>query len=136
MLTTCRYCGRVHDTAYDCGRRPKPKYPANYERADVKESRFRHTARWTRKSLEIRQRDHFLCQVCIRGLYQYGQQRALNYEDISVHHIQPLKDAWERRLDNDNLISLCQYHHELAENGDIPRGELEDIAREQSAYDD
>ena len=71
----------------------------------------------------------------MRGLYPYGEQRALNYDDVSVHHIEPLNSAWERRLDDDNLISLCSYHHELAERGEIPRKELYEIVREQTAYD-
>lgn len=38
--------------------------------------------------------------------------------------IVPLKVDYDRRLDNDNLITLCRYHHEAAERGRISRQEL------------
>ena len=47
--------------------------------------------------------------------------------DLSVHHIVPLKVDYDRRLDNDNLITLCRYHHEAAERGYISRLELANI---------
>ena len=44
--------------------------------------------------------------------------------DTSVHHIVPLVEDYEKRLDDDNLITLCSRHHEMAEKGDIDRREL------------
>lgn len=26
MLKSCRYCGRIHDSAYDCGKKPQRIY--------------------------------------------------------------------------------------------------------------
>ena len=57
--------------------------------------------------------------------------RILNWEGISVHHIDPLEEAPERGLDPYNLISLCRYHHELAEKNEISRQELREIAAAQ-----
>ncbi len=70
-----------------------------------------------------------LCQVCVRGLY--NSRRKFNSRDLSVHHIISLVTDFDRRLDNSNLITLCRYHHELAERGRIPARELLDIAAEQ-----
>ena len=56
---------------------------------------------------------------------------SLTYENISVHHIEPLSEAPAKALDRDNLISLCSYHHELAEKGKISREELRSIVRDQ-----
>lgn len=89
--------------------------------------RFGFTGR--RKSLEIRERDRYLCQICIRKLYGTTQQ--YNNREIEVHHIVPIAEDWDGRLDNDNLISLCGRHHEMAEVGKISQAELKEIARQQ-----
>jgi hypothetical protein len=44
-----------------------------------------------------------------------------------VHHIVPLAEDLGRGLDMDNLITVCDYHHRLAEEGEIPRTVLTDI---------
>ena len=108
---------------FDCGKKParKPK--------DSEQYRFRSTQVWQRKRDEIRERDNQLCQVCIRLLYDTEQQ--YTYDGLSVHHINPLKSAYDKRLDNDNLITLCEMHHEMAEHGLIPARELDGIAKEQ-----
>ncbi len=49
----------------------------------------------------------------------------------AVHHIISLEADFDRRLDSYDLISLCSYHHELAENGRISAEILLDIAEEQ-----
>lgn len=70
-----------------------------------------------------------MCQICIRKLYNTQQQ--YNFTHIEVHHIVPIHEDWDRRLDDDNLISLCAYHHKMADSGQIPRDELLAIAEEQ-----
>lgn len=52
-----------------------------------------------------------------------------NSRRLSAHHIIPLAEDYDRRLDDDNLITLCSYHHELAERGVIPRPLLLELAR-------
>ena len=44
-----------------------------------------------------------------------------------MHHIISLEEDYNKRLDSDNLITLCRYHHELAEKGEISREELQEI---------
>ena len=130
MLRSCIYCGRIHDTKYDCGKKPK-QTQGSYEAKNTEEAVFRRTKAWKKESLQIRDRDHFLCQLCIRSLYMPTDSRTLNWEDISVHHIVPLKEAPDRGLDPENLISLCRYHHEMAEKNMISRKKLWEIAAEQ-----
>ncbi len=117
---TCKYCGivkRGHVCPY------KPKY--NNEHKDKKIDRFRKTKAWTNKSIEIRQRDKYLCVVCMANRYNTINQ--FNYDKLEVHHIIPLSEDYNRRLDNDNLITLCKYHHNMAEKGEIPREELQKL---------
>lgn len=59
--------------------------------------------------------------------------RQYNFKDISVHHIEPLDERYDLRLDDGNLITLCAYHHSMAEDGLIPKGILLGIVQEQNA---
>lgn len=120
MLKSCKYCGSIHDTKYICHRKPIRK---TYKKTE--EDSFRNTQAWQRKRNSIRDRDKNLCQVCIRKLHNTIKQ--YNYMDIEVHHIIPLRENYELRLDDNNLISLCKYHHEMADRGDIPRDGLRKI---------
>jgi len=126
MLKSCQYCGRIHEKSFDCGRKPKKIQYSN------EKTGFRSTYAWTEKSKKIRKRDRYICQCCIRKYP--GTERIINYEDIEVHHIEPLEEDYECRLDNENLISLCRTHHEDAEAGKISRTELHEIAKEQERY--
>ena len=107
MLKSCQYCGRIHPKNYDCGRKPKRI------KRDTKAYRFHRTQAWQDKSIEIRRRDHYLCQCCIRLMH--GTMRKHNYDDLSVHHIVPIAEDYEQRLDDDNLITVCGHHQERAE---------------------
>lgn len=120
MLKSCKYCGRIHDKKYICHNKPIRK---QYKKTE--EDKFRNTKAWQRKRDYIKDRDKGLCQVCIRKLYNTLKQ--YNYIDIEVHHIEPLREAYGLRLDEDNLISLCKYHHELAESGEIPKDILKEM---------
>lgn len=123
MLKSCKYCGRIHDSKYDCGRRPQIQKKITY--IDC----FRSSRRWREKREQIRERDKNLCQLCIRGLY--GADRQYNYEELSVHHAIPIEKDYDKRLDDDNLLTLCGMHHELAESGKIPYLVIKQIIDEQ-----
>ena len=86
---------------------------------------------WRGKRDEIYKRDRCMCQLCIRQRYTLDRMRQYEYNNIQVHHIEPLAEAYSLRLDNSNLISLCPTHHDMAEKGKIPKGELLAIVREQ-----
>lgn len=123
MLKSCSYCGRIHDSKFNCGKKPQ-RIKKKYEKDS-----FRSTAAWQRKAEEIKGRDNYLCQVCIRNLYETKVR--MNSTDLSVHHAIPLKTNYELRLNNDNLITLCEWHHELAESGKIPLEVILDIIKQQ-----
>ena len=126
MLRACKYCGRIHDSKFDCGKKPK-KSKRTEEKTD--EARFRSSTAWRVKSIEIRSRDHYLCQACLRNLP--GTLNRLNSANISVHHAEPLRDAWDLRLDDRNLITLYEMHHEMAEAGELPYDIIRMIIDEQ-----
>src|SRR5690606_265195 len=115
---------RIHRRGEQC-----PSKPNVRRKRDSKADRFRNTNAWKKKRNYIKQRDNYLCQVCIRKLYNTYKQ--YNYDDLQAHHIVPIEEDYNLRLENTNLISLCRMHHELAESNQIPRDELIKIAEEQ-----
>jgi 5-methylcytosine-specific restriction enzyme A len=123
MLKSCKYCGGIHDRKYIC-----PSKPKSIKKVDEKH-RFRTLQVWIKKRNHVRDRDNRLCQVCIRNLFNTFNQ--YTFDDLQIHHIIPLKEDWNKRLDEENLIALCRPHHEAAEAGEIPRQALFDIALEQ-----
>ncbi|MCJ8008108.1 HNH endonuclease [Lederbergia wuyishanensis] len=124
MLKSCKYCGGIHDRKYKCPHKPKR---TNYKTTYI--DKFRWSKVWQKKRNHIKERDKHLCQVCIRELH--NTQLKYNFHNIEVHHIVPIAEDWNKRLDDDYLISLCKYHHELAECGEISREELLEIVKEQ-----
>ena len=121
MKKTCQYCGIV-DEDHVCPHR-KRKY-AKYNK-DNQKDRFRSSSAWQRKRTAIKQRDHYLCQVCITGEYDTFNQ--FTYNDLEVHHIEPIDSDFDRRFEDDNLITLCEYHHKMADRGIIPKKFLTDL---------
>lgn len=125
MLKSCKFCGGIHDSNYTCELRPKRKYNKRDSRIDI----FRSSALWQKKRETIKKRDLNLCQICIRNLF--NTNFLYKYKDLQVHHIIPIQEDWDKRLDDDNLITLCPYHHKLAEKGKITRKKLLEIVEEQ-----
>ncbi|WP_256941286.1 HNH endonuclease [Bacillus sp. EAC] len=72
-----------------------------------------------------------MCQVCIRE--RNNTQLKYNYINIEVHHIESVANDWNKRLDDDNLICLCSYHHKMSEGGEISKDELSSIVQDQQA---
>lgn len=122
MLKTCKYCGIVSYN-HVCPHRTKK------EKEITEIDKFRWSRIWQRKREEIKKRDLYLCQICKRKLYNTISQ--YNTEALSVHHNIPIAEDYNKRLDNDNLITLCSIHHEMCENNEIPREEVQKIIDEQ-----
>lgn len=121
MWKSCPKCGRIHQGNYRCnaGRLPRGKTP---------DQRLRSTNRWTLKAKEIKERSKWLCALCL-------EEGRYNYDDLEVHHITKLKDAPEKLLDDDNLICLCKYHHELADANKIDAEHLRKLAEARENAD-
>ena len=125
MYKTCSRCGIVPEN-HICPYRTYRK-----KERDTQANRFRSSKAWTNKSIEVRQRDRYLCRVCEANLYNTIRQ--FNYDKLEVHHITPINEDYNKRLDNDNLITLCNYHHKMADNGDIPREVLYKLIEEKQS---
>ena len=113
---SCPWCGKIHPVGYKCSAKPVRKYRYSYE-----ESKLRSKSAWTEKSIQIRNDAENMCEVCRdKGIY--------NYRDVSVHHIEKLKEKPELWLEDDNLICLCRECHRLADAGLIEKKYLHDLA--------
>lgn len=118
MLKACPYCKGVHPIGYIC-----PKKPVRKRNNDI--TAFRNSKQWQHKREHIRRRDGYMCRVCASG---YSGRPVLYVPGESVHHIEPLAEAWDKRLEDDNLICLCSHHHEQAESGEIDKELLKKLA--------
>lgn len=70
---------------------------------------FYHTRRWKAVRKLVLERDHAICQVCLR-LYRAGcmdRPREAN----TVHHLIPRTERPDLELALDNLESICAIHH-------------------------
>lgn len=119
---SCSYCGIVL-RGHNC---PHKKYK---KKEDTQANKFRNTQAWIKKSNEIKTNAKYLCEVCMDDKYNTINQ--FNFKGLETHHIEPLCENYERRLDNNNLIVLCQQHHKMAERGDIPRKYLFKLAEKR-----
>ena len=114
MYKACSRCGKVHAYNFKCnvGRVYK----------ETEESRLRNKAAWKRKSVEIRERAQYLCEVC-------RDEGTYTYKGLEVHHITPIRENKNLLLDNFNLVCLCVTHHKQADAGEISAGYLRKLAK-------
>lgn len=121
MYKTCSTCGRLHRFNEKC---PHRKQKAGGKRDGREEDGFRSSSAWQRIREQIRRRDFYMCRYC------FDSGKGVQSRRLEVHHIEPLCEAWGRRLDEENLITLCSECHELAERGKINREQLHRLAVE------
>ena len=122
MLKACSYCGAIHSKQYICAPKQAAISSRQRKHASDKITRFRNSAAWQEARRQALQRDLHLCRVCFEG----GQICSSN---IQVHHIIPLAEDFSKRADVDNLITLCPFHHEVAEAGTIDAAELSTLVK-------
>ncbi|MBQ5332539.1 MAG: HNH endonuclease [Oscillospiraceae bacterium] len=97
-----------------------PNKPKKFKNK-TKKDKFRSTIVWQKKRNTIAERDLWLCRICL-------EQGHLNSDSLQVHHITPLADDYSLRLEDSNLITLCPFHHEQAECGQISAEHLRELA--------
>lgn len=122
---SCKYCSLLHKRGEVCPNKPLSNY-----KKDTTANRFRNSRVWRKKADAIKRRDNYLCQCCLRQLHNTIRQ--YNYDDLSVHHIYKVIERDDLKLNDDNLVTLCRYHHEEAEKGNIDITILMQIAHEQN----
>lgn len=122
MLKSCKYCGRIHDSKFDCGMKPKRR------KEPTQINKFRWSRRWRTKRNDIVDRDNSLCMVC-------RENKIYNYDGLEVHHIVSLEEDYDLRLDDENLITLCVTHHKQADAKEIDKEYLRGILESRYGYE-
>lgn len=117
MLKSCNICGKMHPHGEQCPHKKSKKKNGR------REDEFRASSQWKRKRGDIKKRDGFCCVYC-RYINENLTREKYNFKDLSVHHIIPLSEDFDLRLEDSNLITLCRAHHEEAEKKMISRMEL------------
>ena len=111
MLRTCSVCGGIHHENNMCKRTYKKNSYA---------SKFRNSNAQIIKREQIKKRDKYLCQICLK-------EKKFTYNNLQVHHIVPIEKDNDKKLESDNLITLCAYHHKQAEINKILKEELSNL---------
>lgn len=136
MLKACAVCGRIHRFNDICPvqlktrreyfekRQNDSNTKIKYER-NSEADKFRNTSRWRKKRKQIKSRDLYMCRFCFLA------EKKITTGNLSVHHIVPLNIDYGKRLDDNNLITLCRNHHEQAESGIISAKSLEELITKQ-----
>lgn len=107
LYSKCRNCGKL--IPYRTKRCEKcqtewNKQKEEYRNEDIK--RFRSSGVWTRKSKQVLKDSNYQCQIC--------KDKNIVAVATEVHHIMPLSIDFNKRLDDDNLIALCEgCHHDI-----------------------
>ena len=115
-LVSCSKCGRMHPRGAKCSISRK------YE--NTEERKLRSSYAWTKKAKQIKNDALGLCEVCrVQGIY--------TYDGLEVHHITKLADDRDGLLDDDNLITLCVYHHKQADDGELSADYLRKLVKER-----
>lgn len=84
--------------------RRRAEYQKEYDRTERDWTYYLYkSSAWQRVRRIVLHRDNHLCQVCL--------DRGRVTQATTVHHIEELRENYKRRLDKDNLISLCNRHH-------------------------
>lgn len=96
-LTRKGYCHTHVD-----GKQHETKYYNKYIR-DKHSTSFYKSKEWKQTRQLVLMRDNYLCQSCLK------QDRVV--PAVMVHHIVELKQDWNKRLDLNNLESMCNSCH-------------------------
>ena len=120
MLKSCSYCFKVHDTKEVCPKKPKAKIDYQKKRENLsevnqKENRFYSSTRWQKFRDDIMQDRGYRCEVCT---YVFNDRRKFTVAE-ELHHVEYIRDAWDKRLDEDNVVCLCHEHHKLIHKNNI-----------------
>lgn len=98
-------CGKLTLERW-CDQHAKNPYVARpYDQLRGSSAERGYDNEWRKLRLVALRRDNYLCLECLKDDRPTPA--------IDVDHIIPISEAPERRLDLDNLQSLCKYHHRL-----------------------
>lgn len=132
MLKSCSFCGKIHDHGTTC--KHKPKNNRDYH-SDRRIKSFRSSKAWIDARAIVLDRDYHLCRLCFDGTFGDYRKSYGAKIPLEVHHIEPLSVAFDKRIDLDNLITLCPVHHKMSDRDEVPREFLRGLAESPPGFD-
>lgn len=134
MYKYCKWCMETVDIRnHICPSKPKPKvdYKAkriNQNEKTARENKFYSSQAWQTIRLSVLVKARYKCYVAEK----LGEIAVAS----SVHHIEFIGEAWEKRLDIDNLIPISAHYHKLIHKLNINSKEklekfIEDLKKEK-----
>lgn len=122
LYTTCCNCGtRIPYRTKRCDKCHSEWQKIREQHRDKDIKRFRNSKWWKKKAKQVMKESHYQCQLCkYNGIVKVADE---------VHHIIPLSVDFEKRLDDDNLIALCESCHDDVDyrGVSIPPGLVKDF---------
>ena len=117
----CSKCRSVHEKGEGCSKKDHPslhtdnptnkshsKTYAQMNEEELRIQKFYNSKAWRQMRDKIMARSNGLCVCCwARGVVRNA---------TSVHHIKKLRERFDLRLNEDNLIAVCRSCHELIED--------------------
>lgn len=109
----------MHGATEICPMKPKRKSKKKHG----VQTKIRQTNGYRKLRSDIKARDRFLCRHC------YFERDRLTTENLQVHHIIPIAEDPALAFEEENLVTLCEECHELAEAGIIPRKKQRELLK-------
>ena len=117
----CSKCRTIHERGEGCPKKDNPlldkhnptkkSYSKTYADMDEEELRiqkFYNSKEWRRMRDKVMAKSNGLCVICwAMGVIKNA---------VAVHHIRKLRTHFHLRLDEDNLIAVCDSCHRLIED--------------------
>lgn len=127
----CGKCGKkiVQGMTCECVKDTRREYNKNVRyNKDKTYSTFYNSMHWKRMSTYIRCKYNGLCLSC------YIKYKILNVADV-VHHIVELKEDYSKRLEEDNLVTLCHSCHNIL-HSNYTEKEKKELKNIKNMYED
>lgn len=94
---------------------------------DDKEQVFYASLSWRQLRKYVLSKCKGICVYCLLEKNEFNEGK-------DIHHIETLKDNWDRRLDSDNLICLCRdchlYIHDIYSRDETAKKNLQEKLQE------
>ncbi len=134
-MATYRRCGKCgkkipQGTKCECLKESIKEYNnrIRYNKDNIKYSKFYSSTSWRKLSKYIRIKYNDLCLMCLI------KDNAISPADV-VHHITEIREDYSKRLEENNLITLCHScHNNLHANYDAAA--KKELYRIKNIYED
>lgn len=121
IYTICSECGREIPKGEKCSVCTREKYKIyNKSKRDLKSTIFYNSSEWKRLRDYVYRKYSNLCLKCLI------KDNKIIKANV-VHHILSIETNWEKRLLEDNLITLCHTCHNRIHSGKYDESKINDL---------